>query len=159
MWAHWTSNIHNGDFQNRDPIFSICGITPSQNSYTEFFSVGINISQQGENFCPKYGQNSSFCDFVAFCGLVHVQSIIYLFAKQRNNALKPALNHQTTGKITKICVISHKCPYIQARPHLYGRIGHTGQQRTQAGTTLLLHSFVQNGGKKWTLNKKRYPVP
>ena len=20
MWAHWTSNIHNGDFRNRDPM-------------------------------------------------------------------------------------------------------------------------------------------
>ena len=31
-------------------------------------------------------------------------------------------NHKNTGVIR---AISHKCPYIQARPYLYGRLGHT----------------------------------
>ena len=49
--------------------------------------MGTLLAKLGALYGLKYGQNSSFCVFF-YCDLLHVQSVIDLFAKQLNNALK-----------------------------------------------------------------------
>ena len=77
-------------------------------------------------FWQKYrrytGENTGkiqvFVILSSFGDLVHVQRVIDLFAKQINNALKPALNHQNTGKITKIQALYGRFP---TNARIYGR--------------------------------------
>ena len=59
-------------------------------------------AKYGNFFGENTGKIQVFVILPSFCDLVHVQSVKDLFAKQLNNALKPALNHQNMGKITKI---------------------------------------------------------
>ena len=82
------------------------------------------------------GKIQVFVILSSFCDLVHIQRVIDLFAKQINNALKPALNHQNTGKITKIQALYGRFPTnarIYRRARIYtGDLGTLLQVRNNA---------------------------
>ena len=69
-------------------------------------------AKYGYFFGGNTGKIQVFVILPSFCDLVHVQSVKDLFAKQLNNASKPALNHQNTGKITKIQALTGDVPQM-----------------------------------------------
>ena len=84
------------------------GIKHSLFSEYQFKMSSASSASNGLHFVFSSVPNSSY-------GLIFVK-IRALFWR------KYGQNHKNTGVIR---AISHKCPYIQARPYLYGRLGHT----------------------------------
>ena len=89
--------------------------------------------------------NSSCCDFFYFCDLVHVRGVVDPFAEQ---LVVPAQNRQNAGGITDVRAIFQKCPYIQAYPYKYRRLGHTAILSLSSG--LGLKPYHQAWLKTWS---------
>ena len=139
-------------------LFSAFVVSPQVKIHTQNFFQSASIFHSKERtFVQNMGKIQVFVILSTSCDLVHVQSVIYLFAKQLYNALKPALNHQNMGKITKIRALYGRFPtnaQIYRRARIYtGELGTLVNKGHRLVQLFLLHSFVQNGGKKWTLNK------
>ena len=98
----------------------------------------------------------------SFCDLVHVQSVKDLFAKQLYNALKPALIHQNTGKITKIQALTGDVPqmpiYTGAPAFIRANWAHWSTKDTAGWYNSFFAFFCPKWRKKVDLEQKGYPV-
>ena len=113
-------------------------------------------------FGENTGKIQVFVILPSFCDFVHVQSVKDLFAKQLNNALKPALNHQNTGKITKIQALTGDVPqmpiYTGAPAFIRANWAHWSAKDTGWYNSSFAF-FCPKWRKKVDLEQKRYPVP